>query len=252
MTSPVGVMVGNMVGQFSAGSEFAPVITQTQRRNLLRGIFSSYYQEQADKALIFDTNRAWCASMPLLADLFPDSKVIACVRNVAWIMDSLERRFRANPYENTRLFNDWVERSTVESRVETLLLRNRLVGFAWAALKEASYGQFADRLLLVDYDLLTQAPAKVLELIYQFIGEAPFEHDFDNVEFDAPDFDAELGVSGLHKVKPKVEFTRRRTVLPPDLFARCAELDFWRNLENSPAHVIAAKLVPANAAATAA
>lgn len=248
MTSPVGIMVGNMLGHFSAGSEFAPVITQTQRRNLLRGIFSSYYLEQADKEVIFDTNRAWCASMPLLADLFPESKVIACVRNVAWIIDSLERRYRANPYENTRLFNDWAERATVESRADTLLQRNRLVGFAYAALKDACYGEYADRLLLVDYELLTQAPARVLELVYQFIGETPFEHDFDHVEFDAPDFDAELGVSDLHRVKPKVEFTSRRTVLPPDLFKRCASLDFWRRLESSPAHVITAKAVPANAA----
>ena len=244
MTSPVGALVNSMLSQFSAGSEFAPLISQTQRRDLLRGVFSSYYAAQADKKTIFDTNRGWCGQMSLLLDLFPEAKVIACVRNVAWVMDSLERRYRANPYEHTKLFADWNERATVESRVDTLAQRNRLVGFAWAALKEACYGEHADRLLVVDYDLLTQAPAKVIELIYQFIGEPAFEHDFEHVEFDAPDFDAELGVHGLHKVKPRVEFVRRGTVLPPDVFARCAELDFWRKLDNSAAHVISAKAIP--------
>lgn len=241
MTSPVGALISNMIGQFSAGSEFAPVFTLTQRRNLLRGIFSSYYAQQADKEVIFDTNRIWCASMPLLLDLFPSAKVIACVRDVAWVIDSLERQYRANPYENTRLFNDWNERSTVESRVETLLQRNRLVGLAWSALKEACYGQFADRLLVVDYELLTQAPANVVELVYQFIGEVPFAHDFEKVEFDAPEFDAELGMHGLHRVRPKVELLRRTTVLPPDVFARCATLNFWHQLDNSAANVISAK-----------
>lgn len=251
MTSPVGTLVSSMVNQFSAGSEFAPVISRTQRRNLLRGVFTSYYAEQAEKEIVFDTNRGWCGQMSLLLDLYPETKVIACVRNVAWVMDSLERRYRANPFENTRLFVDWNERATVESRVDTLTQRNRLVGFAWAALKEACYGEHADRLLVVDYDLLSQAPAKVIELIYQFIGEAPFAHDFDHVEFDAPEFDAELGVHGLHKVKPKVEFVRRGTVLPPDVFARCAELDFWRHLENSAASVITATTVPASPPAAA-
>jgi sulfotransferase len=241
MTSPVGALVSNMVGQFSVGSEFAPVFTPAQKRNLLRGVFSSYYEEQASKEVIFDTNRLWCASMPLLADLFPSAKVIACVRSVAWIVDSLERRYRANPYENTRLFNDWNERATVESRVETLLQRNRLVGFSWSALKEACYGEHAKRLLLIDYELLSQAPAKVVELVYQFIGEPLFAHDFDHVQFDAPEFDAELGLKGLHEVRPKVELKRRHTVLPPDVFARCDTLNFWTALENSAANVITLK-----------
>ncbi|WP_372877065.1 sulfotransferase, partial [Pseudomonas sp.] len=143
MTSPVGSLFSALLGQFSAGSEFGPVITQEQRKRLLAGLFSNYYAEQAGKDIVFDTNRQWCAKLPALMDLFPQAKVIACVRNVAWVMDSLERLYRANPYENTKLFGDDVERNTVYSRVETLAQRNRLVGFAWAALKDAYYGEHA-------------------------------------------------------------------------------------------------------------
>ncbi len=50
---------------------------------------------------------------PAVLDLFPRSKVIACVRNVAWVMDSIERLYRANPYENTKLFHDDSERNNV-------------------------------------------------------------------------------------------------------------------------------------------
>lgn len=79
--------------------------------------------------------------------------------------------FRANPFDNTKLFTDANERNTIYSRVETLAQRNRLVGFSWSALKEAFYGEQADSLLLIDYDLLLQSPEKVLRLVYQFIGE---------------------------------------------------------------------------------
>jgi sulfotransferase len=239
MTSPVGGLFVNMLHQFGAGSEFGPVVTQEQRRRLVRGLFDAYYADQAGKDVIFDTNRLWCAQMPVLADQFPGSKIIACVRNVAWVMDSIERKYRSNPYEITRLFNDDSERNTVYSRVDTLAQRNRLVGFPWSALKEAFYGEHAASLLLVEYELLAQAPQKVLSLIYQFLGEAPFDHDFDRVHYDAPAFDAQLGMSGLHKVRPQVGLEARNTILPPDLFEKYAELSFWKNSSGSPANIIA-------------
>ena len=241
MTSPVGALFSGVLEQCSAGSEFGAVIDTDLRRRLLRGLFDSFYADKADKPVVFDTNRLWSSRLPAISDLFPQAKVIACVRNVAWVMDSIERLYRANPFENTKLFGDAVERNTVYSRCETLAQRNRLVGFAWAALKEAYYGEHADSLLIVDYDLLTQAPDRVMRLVYDFIGEPWFEHDFDNLAYDAPEFDQALGVSGLHKVKPKVELQSRRTILPPDLFKQYAELSFWLDGSASAANVIRMK-----------
>lgn len=241
MTSPVGTLFSGMLNQFSAGSEFGPVLDRDTRRRLLRGLFDAYYADQADKAVLFDTNRLWSAKLPAIVDLFPQAKVIACVRNVAWVMDSLERLYRANPYEQTKLFGDESERNTVYSRVDTLAQRNRLVGFGWSALKEAYYGAQSDSLLLVEYELLAQAPERVLRLVYDFLGEPWFEHDFEHVDYDAPSFDEAMGVSGLHKVRPRVAMESRRTLLPPDLFEKYAQLSFWRDGAASGAHVIRTK-----------
>lgn len=238
MTSPVGSLVLGMLNQFSAGSEIAPLVNRDQRRRLMRGVFDSYYADQADKSVIFDTNRLWCARMHAVLDLFPDAKVIACVRNVAWIMDSIERVYRANPYENTRLFNNDAERNTVASRTETLAKGDRLVGFAWSALKEAFYGEQASSMLVVEYDLLANTPGKVMPLIYDFLGEPAYEHDFDHLEYDNTDFDEALGVSGLHHVRPKVAPAARRAILPPDIFRQYEDLSFWRDRKGSRASVI--------------
>ncbi|WP_462386415.1 sulfotransferase family protein [Acidovorax sp. Q11] len=242
MTSPVGGLFKGMLNQLGAGSEFGPVVTKEQRRRLSRGLFDSYYADQVgEKEVIFDTNRMWSAQMPALMDLFPGAKLIACVRNVAWVMDSIERRYRANPFEITRLFNDDTERNTVYSRVDTLAQRNRMVGYPWTALKEAFYGEHASSLLLVDYDLLAQAPQKVLPLIYQFLGEPEYAHNFERVKYDAPEFDEALGLHGLHQVRPQVGLQRRETILPPDLFEQYSKLSFWQDQTNSRASVITAK-----------
>lgn len=238
MSSPVGPLFSHVLAAVSAGSEFGPVIGVEQRRNLLRGLFSSFYQDVGNKEVIFDTNRLWCAKLPALLDLFPQARIIACARNVAWIMDSMERKFRENPFENTRIFNDDTERNTVYSRVDTLAQRNRLVGFAWSALKEAYYSEQAGSLLVVDYDLLSSVPEKVMPLVYQFLGEPYFAHDFDRVEYDAPAFDAALGIAGMHRVREKIAFQPRTTVLPPDLFSNYSDMNFWLNQESSRANVI--------------
>lgn len=234
MSSPIAALFEGLIAQVSAGTELSTMVDDEQRARLLRGLFDSYYADRPEP-VIFDTNRAWTAQLPALMRLFPEAKLLCLVRDVAWIMDSMERQYRQNAFEHTRLFNSAAERSTVYTRVEALAGANRLVGFAWHALKEACYSDYAERIVIVDYDLLTQRAPEVFSLLYQFLGEAPYAHDFQAVSYDAPAFDAQLGLEGLHRVHPEVAPRARSTILPPDLFERYAKLAFWRDLPKSKA-----------------
>jgi sulfotransferase len=240
MSSPIAGLFEGMIAQVSAGTELASTVTNEQRARLLRGLFESYYADFPQE-VIFDTNRAWTAKLPALMEVFPEAKVICLVRDVAWIMDSMERQFRNNPFEHTRLFNSPGERATVYTRTEAMAGANRLVGYPWHALREACYSDFADRIVIVEYELVANRPAEVFRLLYEFLGEEPFEHDFSAVEYDAPDFDAQLGLEGLHRVHPEVKPRPRQTVLPPDLFEKYSKLAFWRDLPNSRAFRIVAQ-----------
>ena len=240
MSSPVASLFDGLISQVSAGSEMSSMVNQAQRERFLKGLFESYYGEH-EEPVVFDTNRAWTAQLPALMRVFPDAKIICLVRDVAWIMDSMERQFRQNAFEHTRLFNNPGERSTVYTRVEALAGANRLVGYPWHALREACYSEFADRIVIVEYDLLAARPDEVFKLLYEFLWEAPFTHDFADVDYDAPQFDSELGLDGLHRVHKKVAPRPRETILPPDLFERYAKLSFWRDLPNSKAFRIVAQ-----------
>ena len=237
--SPMSRLCQSIIGQVSAGTELSGVVDEAQRERLLRGLFESYYAD-CQEEVIFDTNRSWTANMPTLARLFPDARLICVVRDVSWVMDSLERQFRANAFEHTRLFKTSGERSTVYSRVAALAGPTRLVGFAWTALREACYSEHAERIVIVEYERLVRQPEKVIGLLYDFFEEPVFEHDFSNVVFDAPEFDAQLGLTGLHQVHRTVAPRPRSTVLPPDLFEKYDQLAFWRTLRNSRAFRIAA------------
>lgn len=238
MSSPVGALVSANLRMMSAGGELSQMVDVQQRRRILEGLFDSFHGGR-EQEVVFDTHRMWCAKMPLLREMFPQAKVIACVRDVPWIMDSIERLLHKNPFENSKLFGSESERATIYSRMATLARHDRMIGFPWAALKEAFYGPHASHLLLVDYDLLVRAPAKVLKLVYQFIGEPWFDgHDFDNVEYDAPEFDEALGISGMHQVHRKVAPIERTPILPPDIFEKYQDMAFWRTDTRSLASVI--------------
>ncbi len=77
--------------------------------------------------VVFDTNRLWTARLPALLRLYPEAKVICAVRNVAAIMDSIERLLRANPLLPSRLFREG-ERANVYTRTDALSQRDSLVG----------------------------------------------------------------------------------------------------------------------------
>lgn len=241
MTSPVGGLVDRMLEAMSEDNEFSAFISHEQKRALILGIFSGYYHPQTDKEVIFDTNRLWCSKLPLIEELFPYAKVICCVRNIAWIMDSIELLIRRNAFDVSRLFNNPAERATVYSRTEALSQGSRLVGYAYNALKEAFYSEQSEYLLLVDYELLTIKPDKTISLIYQFLGETPYAHNFENVQYNESEFDKKLNTKGLHEVRSQVEFKPRKTILPPDLFERFDGLSFWTETTNSRASAIVAK-----------
>ena len=239
MSSPVGSLINGTLEQIGAGSEFYTFFDETKRKRMCQAVFNSYYETESEKDVIFDTNRMWSARLHQLVELFDDFKVICCVRNPAWIMDSFEMIYRKNPFNYSKMFSPG-NRHTVYSRCESMV-SGGIVGAAWSALKEAFYGDYSEKLLLVDYDLLTQYPGKSLKLIYDFINEPHYEHDFDNVEYSHDEFDYTIGVKGLHEVKRKVEYKSRRSILPPDLFNKYSEMAFWLDTAGSAASVIAPK-----------
>lgn len=244
MTSPLGYLANALVQEMSS-TETAMLIEDAQQPAILHGLFDSYYAAQSQREVIFDTNRLWCSKLSLLRSLYPEAKFIACVRDLTWILDSLERLIRKQPYRYSKLFSNATESATVYSRVECLTQTHGLVGFSWAALKEAFYSDQGESLLIVEYEYLAREPEKVLRLIYQFIGEPWYEDcNFEKIDFDAPEFDKVLGLDGMHRVRPKVGFQARQTILPPDLSLKFKNSSFWRDGSGSRAHVIASKPMP--------
>jgi sulfotransferase len=149
----------------------------------------------------------------------------------------MERLVRRQPAGVSKVFR-FDTNTTMYSRVEALTDPRGMLGFSFQATKDAFYGQYAPgHLLLLTYESLARNPAAAMRAVYQFIGEPWFEHDFNNISYNADEFDARVGMPGLHTVRPKVEPIERVSVLPREIFARFANESFWMDPKNNVSQV---------------
>lgn len=227
MSGPVSSLMDALLGEMSARSEYAVFIEDAHRRRVLGGLLKNYYADVPER-VVFDTSRVWCARMGMLQSLCPQSRVIACVRHMPWVIDSVERVIQRNTFQPSSIFN-YTLGGTVYSRAEGVANGDGLVGYSYNALKQAFFGEHAGNLMLLQYETLVGNPRAAMEAVYDFIGEPAFEHDFDCIDYDVAEFDSRTGTPGLHTVRPQVAAVERETLLPPDLFQRFENDDFWRN-----------------------
>lgn len=233
MSGPIGGAFTTMLGELSGRNEYSVFVSDEQRRRMLKGLFDNYYGPEYSADVVFDTNRAWCSKLPQLKQLFPQGKVIACVRHVSWIIDSIEQLVRKNAFQPSSIFN-YQAGGTVYTRAEGLANGDGMVGYAYNALKEAFYGDDTTNLMLLRYETLTSDPARAIAAVYDFLGEPAFAHDINNLRYDASEFDAKAGTPGLHAVRPRVKANERNTILPPDVFNRFANDTFWLDPNLNP------------------
>lgn len=235
MTSPVGGLF--MAMQQALGNRQERMfLDDGKKMAILKGIVDGYYHDMPKNKIVFDTNRLWTSKMSALVKLFPQSKVICCVRDVPWIIDSVERLIQKNPFDISGIFG-FTAGGNVHTRIDTLTNHTGLLGNALENLQEAFFGEHAKRLILIDYEALARAPYETLQHIYDFIGEPWFDHDFDNVLYEAEQFDFANGTPGLHAVRTKVEWSERQTVLPPGAFDQFKESAFWTRRDLNPRDV---------------
>jgi sulfotransferase len=230
ISSPLADIFANLARSMSGFNDSSIFIDDEQRRRMLRSVVNAYFPENSE--VVFDTNRVWCAFLPAIAELFPEARIVCCVRNPVWVLDSIETHVQRNGLSTSRLFN-WDVRGNVYTRVETLMGKDGIVKRALGNLRQAWFGEHARRIVAIRYESLTGNPAETIAGLYQAIGEAPFDHDFARVEYDEPQYDAILGLPGFHRVSGPVRINRRETILPPDIFKQ-HDICFWDEASQNP------------------
>lgn len=224
ITDPLASFVKGMIETIGTEPGVKFEVPVERRKNAISGMFDGFYSH-IEKPVIFNTNRAWTYLTPAMKEIYPDSKFIVCVRDINWILDSFEVAQRKDPLSYNTVGGSIAK--SVYQRVETFMTDEGIVGFPYIGIKQAITGNEKRDLILVEYDQLCRNPERILRSIYNFIGEEYYEHDFNNVERNWDEYDAEIGIK-LHRVRQKVEFIPRNFIIPPDILQKYANMEVWR------------------------
>jgi len=180
-----------------------------RRHGALRALMQGYFAGVSEP-VCFDKNRTWPRAFELLSWLYgkENVKMIICVRDMRDILASFEalhRKTEASGSSTTQTRTAPLHSMTSLGRAEFLMGDDQVVGSARAFLLDAITRGWGDNMYCLDYDHLCSEPAKVMDSIYEFLGEQRFEHDFDNVETVTKEDDRIHGFVGLHDIRAKVE-----------------------------------------------
>lgn len=211
--------------------EFKAAPNEHAKIRVLRGILDSFYAD-IDKPVVFDKCRGWLSLLEMAETVLGQKvKVLVPVRDLRDVLASFEKLWRESA-KTTQLGQEsanYFKFQTVEGRAETWLDISQPVGLAYNRIRDAIARGFGDRLLLVDFDDLTNAPAKTMMTIYEFLGQPLYKHNFDHVEQVTWEDDSVHGFKGLHNIRNRVEPMEPQW---PKILGQFAEkygqLNFWK------------------------
>ena len=235
ISDPLQDFIKGKIAAVNANVGMKDVVPNDRLLNLMRSDFDAFYAN--DNQVCFNTSRSWSGDTALLKQLYPDFKMIVTIRSIPWILDSFERLHRKNPL-NIKPLYDHVDWPSVYERCHMLMgnIANHTarVKGPLNLIKQAAMSDEKDHIMFIEYEALANHPKQVMQLIYQFIDEPWFEHDFNDTEASYDSYDKDAKIEGLHTVRKNVEFQPRSTVLPDDLFSLYAQEDFWKQ----PNHIL--------------
>lgn len=229
ITDPLLMYASSIINDTNVGAGLNTTVSVDKRKEIIRSVFDTFYAESPE--VCFNTNRGWAGSTALLSKLYPGFKMIICVRDIPWILDSFEQLNSKNQFSVKPLYHHQQLNSVYE---RTHMLMGNYQNFAGYvsgpldSVKQAMYCNETSQLCFIEYDTLVKFPEYSMKQIYAFLGEEWFEHDFNDVENSYDEFDEGAKIQGLHTTRKKVEFIERTPVLPSDLWQTYIPSTFWK------------------------
>ena len=229
ISDPLQGYVGSIIRDTVGAVGIDSLVPIERRRELIKDLIQAYYKNGNE--VCFNTNRGWTNNTSLLKNLYPDFKMIVCLRDIPWILDSFEQLNSKNPYTIKPLYHHQ-ELASVHDRSSMLMGEiPNFVGYVHGPLVGVQQSMFSnekDHLCFLDYDTLIDNPEECMKQIYNFLGEPYFKHDFDDIEDSYDEFDEGAKIEGLHKVRKKLEFLPRESILPGELWNKYEPMSFWK------------------------
>jgi sulfotransferase len=214
-----------------------------QAREIIASVLPQFYGDRPEP-VIFDKNRSWTVRMEYIPGYFDiPPKVICPVRDTAEILTSFITMVRRNPYQvdgRINFVDEMLIKNNIpltdDNRCELLASPAGILGQSVEGLRKALMEGYDESLHFVEYRDLVTNPAETIQKLYEFLGEEPFEHTFDNLKNENRENDGMVyGFADMHEVRPVVKSTAPspEEILSEEILEKCKNTEFWRVVQDT-------------------
>lgn len=211
----------NQSGTVNAAEQLKGNQREHTVKDLISQIPKIYYKDIAPtKQIIVDKCRAWtiASNVELLRKYIdPDIKIIVLERSVEAIMKSFMKLYQKNNWSETYIHD--VLKAMLIPNMEPVM--RPIIGINMAKKTP----QVKETFLFIQYNDLLENPTETIQRIYTFCGWAPYTHDFQNIINSHPENDDFYKLDGFHTIRPTLQKEENSVVLPPDIQAKCRQID---------------------------
>jgi len=152
--------------------------------NFLRQGVRGWFEAMTDKPIVFSKSRIWSEQLPHTFAIDPNSKYLVILRDLRDIICSFESlvwKFPEVPFQFT---NYPVHQEPIEKRMElyctdTMSLLGRPLRMLPHLMEVVQKNP--NSFFILRHEDFNENPTETMQLIYQWLGESNFEHDFDNI-----------------------------------------------------------------------
>ena len=173
--------------------------------NFLRQGMRGLYEAMTDKPIVFSKSRIWAEFFPHTFAIDPNSKYLVIVRDLRDIICSFESLLWKYPqvsyhHYHQQSFEKRMKMYCTEGESNLSRPLQHLPHVVEVAPKNPN------NFFLLRHEDFNEKPRETMQMIYQWLGEPNFEHDFDNIP--KPDYyehDTVYRALVNHKTRTKLE-----------------------------------------------
>jgi len=213
-----------------------------QVREIIGSIPHNFYSD-VQKPVVFDKNRAWTARVPYIEGYIgQQAKILVPVRRIDEILTSILTMIHRNPFQEGQPRINFVDEQLIKTDIPINDLNRCMYllndgGIVYESLNAIMMGfqqNVSDKMHFVDYNDLVDNPEKIMEDIYDFLGEEFYDHDFGSISnIHREDDLITYGLSDMHQVRSEVKKTSSppASILPEEILDLYEQnkrrLEFW-------------------------
>jgi len=213
-----------------------------QVREIIGSIPHHFYSD-VQQPVVFDKNRAWTARVPYIEGYIGEqAKILVPVRRIDEILTSILTMIHRNPFREGQPRINFIDEQLIKTDIPINDLNRCMYllgegGIVYESLNAIMMGfqqNVRDKMHFVDYNDLVDNPEKIMEDIYDFIGEEFYDHDFGSISnIHREDDLITYGLSDMHQVRSKVKKTSPppASILPEEIIdiyeQNKRRLEFW-------------------------